>query len=223
MRKYIVIFSIILIGLLALAGFIGYNFGKSNSVGSSWHNATQDFSEGISVDGTMIIDGSGVLTPASITSSGAISGTNGVFSGTLNVTGASNFGIAVADTFTQGGGVYASSTSNSAETLSASSFDTENVIDYTLNVQDATLTLTATPTLTSFIPNTGDVRTIKIRNATTTAGMDLTIAGNTGVILKKATSSAVIYGDTDGANYAELTFTRRNANFIDVGMKIFTD
>ncbi len=206
MRKYIIIFSIVLIALLGLAGIVGYNIGKANnSVGGTWHNSTEDFSEGISVDNNVVINSSGQYV-------GAINGTTGAFSG-----------VVVTNTFTQGGGTTSTSTANSAETLPYSYFDTENYISYTLTVQDATLTLPPTSTLISFIPNLGDTRTIYIRNATTTATMDLTIAGNTGVVLKKATSSATIYGDTDGANYARLDFVRRNANYIDVLMNIFTD
>ena len=128
-----------------------------------------------------------------------------------------------AGTLTQGGGINATSTVNSAETFLASDFDVENIIDYTLNVQDATLSFPASSTLSAFIPTAGQTRTIYIRNATTTAAMDLTIAGGTGVLLKKATSTATIVGDTDGANYAQVDLTRKANTDIEALLTLFID
>ena len=54
---------------------------KANLLGGLNHNAIEDFSEGISVDGTLVIDGSGNWD-------GAVTGTSATFSGTLGVTGA---------------------------------------------------------------------------------------------------------------------------------------
>ena len=162
-----------------------------------------DVTDGYAVDGTTVIDGSGnvdaPITTTTITASGA---------------------TALA-TFTQGGGIRATSTVNSAETLLAADFDVENVIAYTLNVQDATLTLPATSTLSSFIATAGQTRSIFIRNATTTASMDLTIAGGTGMNLLVASSTKVIVGNTTGSNSARLDFVRRADTDIDVTMSIF--
>ena len=168
-----------------------------------------DVSDGYAVDGTTVIDGSGNVD-APITS------TTGTFSSTLNATGATTLG-----TLTQGGGIRATSTVNSAETLLAADFDVEDVIAYTLNVQDATLTLPATSTLSSFIATAGQTRTIFIRNATTTAAMDLTLAGGTGMNLITASSTKAIVGGTAGANSARLDFARRADTDIDVTMSIF--
>jgi hypothetical protein len=129
----------------------------------------------------------------------------------------------VIGTLTQGGGVRATSTTGAVLPLLASDFDVENMIDVTLNVQDGTVSFPATSTLTSFIPNTGDNRTIFIRNATTTTTMDLTIAGGTGVLLKKATSSAVITGDADGANFFEVHLVRKANTDIEALMLSFVD
>lgn len=159
--------------------------------------------DGYAVDGTTVIDGSGnvdaPITTTTVTASGAT---------TLA-------------TFTQGGGIRATSTVNSAETLLASDFDVESVIAYTLNVQDATLTLPATSTLSSFIATAGQTRSIFIRNATTTASMDLTIAGGTGMNLLTASSTKVIVGNTTGSNMARLDFVRRADTDIDVTMSTF--
>jgi len=65
----------IIVGLLFAVMFLN----KSN-VGGVYSNVTMDFSDGISVDGTVVIDGSGNID-APITSS------TGTFSSTLGVTG----------------------------------------------------------------------------------------------------------------------------------------
>lgn len=146
------------------------------------------------------------------------------FTGGITITGATTLtGATTATTFTQGGGINATSTSGTVVPLLAADFDTENVIDVTLNVQDATLSFPATTTLTSFIPTAGQSRTLLVRNASTTAAMDVTIAGGTGVLLKKATTTAVIYGDTDGANYGIITLTRKSNTDIEAMLNIFMD
>lgn len=145
-------------------------------------------------------------------------------SGNLSTSGTATFsGGTTASPFTEGGGVTATSTSGNVVPLLESDFDTENIIDVTLNVQDATLSFPATSTLTSFIPTAGQTRTLFVRNATTTATMDLTISGGTGVLLKKATSTAVVYGDTDGANYARIDLTRKSNTDIEALLTIFMD
>lgn len=131
-------------------------------------------------------------------------------------------------TFTQGGGVRATSTSGTAVPLLASDFDLENVIDVTLNVQDATLSFPATSTLDAkFLPNAGDTRTIFVRNATTTAATDLTISGGTGFLAKFASTTpattGVITGDTDGANYAKIDLIRKANTDIEVLVSLFKD
>lgn len=136
-------------------------------------------------------------------------------------------GSFVASTLTQGGGVRATSTSGTVVPLLASDFDIENVIDVTLNVSSATLSFPASSTLTSFIPVSGQVRELFIRNATTTASMNLTIAGGTGVLLKNASStpsvSPIILGDTDGANYGVVKLIRKANTDIEALLTIFRD
>lgn len=132
-------------------------------------------------------------------------------------------GPTLVNTFTEGGGVRATSTSGSAVPLVATDFDTENLIDVTLNIVDATLSFPATSTLKSFLPNAGDSRTLYIRNASTTAAMDLTITGGTGVLLKNASSTAVIVGDTDGANFAIIRLIRKANTDIEALMIPYRD
>lgn len=123
---------------------------------------------------------------------------------------ASTTGSAIVGTFTQGGGITASSTSASV-TLAGTEFTTSNRLDYTVNLGSVSLTLNASTTPPcSAMTAAGQVRTVYIRHATTTAASNLTIIGGTGVALKRtATSSpATIFGDTDGLSMGILQFTK---------------
>ena len=64
----------VIVGLLLSTMF-------SSPLGGVYNNVTNDFSEGISVDGTTIIDGSGNVSAATLSASGAVSLTD-----TLGVT-----------------------------------------------------------------------------------------------------------------------------------------
>ena len=76
MNKTNIIFGIVgvIVGLLLSTMF-------SSPLGGVYNNVTNDFSEGISVDGTTIIDGSGNVSAATLSASGAVSLTD-----TLGVT-----------------------------------------------------------------------------------------------------------------------------------------
>lgn len=130
----------------------------------------------------------------------------------LVVTGASDV-----STFTQGGGIRATSTDDTSAALLASDFDVENIIDFTPNVVSITLTLPASSTLSSFAPTAGDSRTIKIRNATTTIGTSFTIASGTGNTFKSATTTRVIEANDD---YVVLEFVRRSDTDFDVFLSV---
>jgi hypothetical protein len=151
-----------------------------------------------------------------VTFSSAITGTSGTFSSSLT-----------SGALTQGGGITATSTSGAVVPLLASDFDTENVIDVTLNVVAGTVSFPATTTLTSFIPTAGQTRTLYIRNATTTAATTLTVAGGTGVLAKFASTTpattGVITGDTDGANFARVTLIRKANTDIEALISLFKD
>lgn len=136
-------------------------------------------------------------------------------------------GASITGALTQGGGITATSTSGNAVPLLSTDFDTENVIDVTLNLIDATLSFPATSTLTSFIPTAGQTRTLFVRNASTTAAMDLTVSGGTGVVMKFASTTpattGVITGDTDGANFALIVLTRKANTDIEALVSLFKD
>jgi len=129
-----------------------------------------------------------------------------------------NYGYFSVEEFTQGGDSRATSTVNSSETLLSTDFDTENVINYTLNVSSGTLKIPVSSTLESFIPDDSDSREIIINNATNTPGILLTIAENTGIDLQKASSSdAIIPG-----GYAIIKFLRKANTDIVAFLSIFT-
>lgn len=99
-------------------------------------------------------------------------------------------------------------------------------IDFTANQVDVTLTLAASTT--AWYPQgTGVSKRLLIRNASTTAAMDIILAAGTGINLKGvATSSSItaktITGDTGGDNYAVIEFIRQadtdiNAHFVVYG------
>lgn len=123
---------------------------------------------------------------------------------------------------TVGGDVRATSTTGTVVPLLATDFDNEAAIDVTANVSSVTLSFPASSTL-SIIPNPGDTKKFVVRNATTTAATSITFSGGTGMLFKKATTTAVLPGDTDGANYANIILTRKANRDVEVLYNGFTD
>ena len=210
----LVLSAIALIGIGLLIGV----YGVGNSFGATSYDVSDLVGDVYQGKNHTLIFRDGIFQGAPISSLNVIGAAT--IGSTLDVTGA-----LISGAFTQGGGINATSTSGVAVPLLASNFDTENVIDVTLNVQDATLSFPASSTLTSFIPSAGQTRTLFVRNATTTAAMDLTISGGTGVLLKMASSTnvAIIPGDTDGSNYAKLELIRKADTDIELLLSIFND
>lgn len=120
--------------------------------------------------------------------------------------GSWSLGVLDVSTFTQGGGMFTSSTANATETLLVTAIDTENFIDYTPNV-NSTLTLPATSTMSALIPVAGDSRDYIIRNASSTAAATLTLAAGTGMDLQftEATGGDLVLNGLDAGT---LTMTR---------------
>ena len=126
-------------------------------------------------------------------------------------------------TLTQGGGIYATSTLANS-TLYAGDIAANNVVDMTLTQTSGTLTLPATSTMTNIVPNPGDTRTLWVRNASTSAAVNLTIAAGTGMTFKNAASSTVLLiGDTDGDNAMKIILVRKADNDINVYLQKFQD
>lgn len=144
-------------------------------------------------------------------------GTNPVLS--FSTTG----GLTLTGILTSGGGVTATTTDTTASTLAVTDFDNENVIDVTPGAASVTLSFPATSSLTSFIPATGQTRTIFIRNATTTAGVNILVASSTGVIVNSASTSALIMSTTGAKNYGKLDFVRKANTDISVLLTLFNN
>lgn len=120
------------------------------------------------------------------------------------------------------GGRVASSTSGVTDRLLASQVENATVIDYTLNVADGTLTLPASSTI-SYMRNAGDTKVFYVRNATTTATMDITFAAGTGINMKRASSTSILRGDADGGNTARITLIRQADSDIGALVDLFVD
>lgn len=114
------------------------------------------------------------------------------------------------------GGSNATTTTATSQTLVASDLTSGSVIFLKPTVGSVTVTLPATSTLSTFLPNAGDSTMLIIHNATSTSGINITIAGGTGTLLKKATTTAAIL--PGGA--AELYFYRKTDTDIQVLMDI---
>lgn len=128
--------------------------------------------------------------------------------------------------FQVGSRCVATSTTGSSGLLSPYELRPETTcVDFTANGPDVTLTLPATSTNGQFYPQgIGAVRTLYIRNATTTAGIDIIIAAGSGVNLKRATSSgSQISGDTDGENHAKIDFKRQADGDVTALLEIYQD
>ena len=139
------------------------------------------------------------------------------FSGVFTVSGAATFSSSLVSStttterLTTGGPVFASSTINS-ETLLAANLIANGSMVYTINVGPTTLTLPASSTLTSFIPNAGDRSTFYIRNGTSTTGATgvLTLAGAAGTILETASTTAGTNLTVGGGKSVLLNFWRNS-------------
>lgn len=194
-----------IVGVLAVLVVLvmGYMLttGPKSYVGGNFNPVMVDFAQGISVNGTTVLNN-----------------LRGLIATTLNVSASTTV-----STFTQGGGITATTTLGTTSTLLATAFDTENVIEAIPGGASWTITLPASSTLSTFIPTAGQARSIYIRNATTTAGINMTIAGGTGTVLRSASTTAIIQSDTAGAKGARLDFVRQNNTDISVFITTFNN
>ena len=109
--------------------------------------------------------------------------------------------------FTDGAGAYATSTSASAAALNQAELLAYNMIEMTANVGTAlALSLPASSTWTTLIPDAGDHREWLIHNATTSAGMIITITAGTGIDLIGVTTND---DPIDGTEYSQLECYRQ--------------
>lgn len=107
--------------------------------------------------------------------------------------------------FSQGGGVNATSTSDTTETVRVVDMQDYNVLDLTPTVGNTTYTLPATTTF-PLLQEAGATRSWVFRNATTTSGVTATIAAGTGIDLQEPDGQNVVIADT---NFAWITCYRK--------------
>lgn len=108
-----------------------------------------------------------------------------------------------------GGNVTSIATTSTSYTLATTDFDLENSLDVTPGGASLTLAFPASSTLTSFLPVAGQTRTIFVRNATTTAGINITLTGGAGVFVKSASTTAIIQSSAASSTGARIDFVRR--------------
>ncbi len=142
-----------------------------------------------------------------VPSSGNLQGTTNLdslsLSGDLTVAGLATFGTSTSATSTEaittGTAAVLSTTTIGNLTLAAADINNYGTILSTSTYLNAafTMTLPASSTLSALVPNAGNRRRLWIINGTTTAGVNITLAGNTGVILNSATSTKTL---RSGAN-----------------------
>jgi len=147
----------------------------SQKAGGIYHTQQEDFPEGISVKLSPVINSSGQYVG---TVTGAFNGT------TITASGISDVGI-----ITQGGVSISSSTAGTTATLPASYLLNYSNVNYTPNGATVTLTLPASSSLSSLIPNTGDYIEKVITNATSTAASKITLAAGAGETIITASST----------------------------------
>ena len=153
------------------------------------------------------------LTATSTMTSGAIPSASTAYISQISST------LAKVMSFTQGGGVTASSTDDLTALLLNTDFDTENYLQLTPNLSGITYTLPASSTVDN-IPSTGDCRQLVIENATTTPTLPFTLAAGTGWSLNIASTSIANINET---KYATLNFCRRSDTDITGLLTLFNN
>lgn len=176
---------IVIVGILVLVG----GNQSDQIVGSSGSR----FPHGISADTTSPVEGE-------------VRGT------TLNITSTAAF----AGQITANAGLLQSSV-NSTTTGATVTLLQADLLGYTSLlitpiVSDSTITLPASSTLTTFIPNAGDRVSMAVVNASTTAGIDVIFVEGTGTLLRSATTTKTILQDSIGI----LDFVRKANTDVEV-------
>ncbi len=124
-------------------------------------------------------------------------------------------GSAITGNFTYGFTTVASSTSASTVLLQ-SHLTTYSGMDLTPSGIAVTLTLPATSTLTTVIPNAGDCLDWRLRNTSAISASSTTIAAGTGIDLVENENGDVVI---DGGNEAQLKFCRE----LDTDVTVYVD
>ncbi|MBI4837449.1 MAG: hypothetical protein HY813_03555 [Candidatus Portnoybacteria bacterium] len=164
----------------------------------------------LEVDGVTYLDGATTIAgAATLSSTLGLTSDLTINTNKFTVTAASG-NTAVAGTltsqeFTQGGGILATTTANSAETLKIADMAAYNVFTFNQTGAPAiTYTLPATSTWTTVIPTAGDFREWMFENASSTSV--ITFAAGTGIDLIAVTNADDVI---DGSEFSRLTCYRQ--------------
>lgn len=127
------------------------------------------------------------------------------------VTGVGYFGNGV-----QEGGLATSATASTTVNLTAAQIASSSVIAIVASSSATTVNFPASSTLTTFLPNAGDMTQLVIWSSSSTAST-ITFAGGTGTTLQKATSSALIIGGDSAIFRVYRQATGGNFNIVMMG------
>lgn len=120
--------------------------------------------------------------------------------------------------YQSGGDTFASSTTNSTETLVTADINKDvSYISYTANI-NTTLTTMASTSMSFIGKRTGDKRVYDFYSATTTAATTITIAAGTGVDLQEDEGGTVVI---NGLESARLTFIRKADSDVSLIVEVF--
>ncbi len=179
---------LVIVLALLLGGFVGFLVGNNQPEEPAGASGSR-YPNGVSADTTSPV--AGEVRGTTFTSTGAATFASASVTGTLGVTGATDVGI-----FTSGGGCTASTTAVAAETWSEAFLLSSNCFTYSdsgVVAPAITITLPATSTMTTLLPNAGDTRTWLYDPAAYAAATTTTFAAGTGGILLEV-------GDGDATN-----------------------
>ena len=194
MKNYInkeTVIAVVIAIILFLGGMaVGGKSSQSLNLGQSGTR----FPSGISADTTSPSTGEVRGTTLAITSTSVLSGAATIAS--VDITGATFTGA-----FTQGGGISTISTTSATYTMTQAQLEAGGIISIADNATGAALALTlpASSTWTTLIPNAGDSRAWIIDNLHTDAATTTTITKATGVdLLGLGANDDIINGAVSG-------------------------
>lgn len=234
MKKLIIFATIALVLSIAVNIFALVVISKTNDNLRGYTAGYWDSAEGYYVDGTQIINGSGVLV-------GAVSGTTGAFSSTLIITGATTLSSTLAvtgesnlDTLVYGGDE--TTISAATTTITAAQICDSSIINYDMGLENiigetATIYITtSTEIIADCLPTIGDTKEFLFHNTATSTNA-LTIAAYAGqeavgsspwgylqILASGATGGNVIVGENEFARIkiTNLTGTTSTVEIIDL-------
>ncbi len=191
----------IVIAAIAVLAIIGGVSGISKFFSSPTGlvgDASTGYPDGLTVGGGTYAVSPALAVTGAVTVSGQLSGSSGIVSSTINST----------------------STTATSETMSATDLVGYSVISITPNTGALTVTLPASSTLSTYLPNAGDSTSFVLFNASTTALQTVTIAAGTGTLLEVASTTATAV--TAPAKASRITvFRKPNSDLVFLQQNFF--